>query len=172
ARLYYQSAWCLWRSISRLLTWGRWRSGFLSVFGPLSLFGLLSIWAAVLILGFALLHWSFQTALSIPQTENVSFITYLYFSGTTFFTLGYGDVVPTRIWGRALSVAEAGLGFGFLAIIISYLPVPHQDFSRRQVTISLLDARAGSPPAAGELLRRLSEGGCFSAIGTLLAEWV
>src|SRR6266436_2132871 len=67
ARLFYQSAWCLWRAISRLLPFGRRRYGFLSVFGPLSLFGLLSIWAAVLILAFALLHWSFQTALSFPQ---------------------------------------------------------------------------------------------------------
>ena len=102
-----------WRSLrnnlrkSRLLALGRRRNGFLSVFGPLSLFGLLSLWAAGLILGFALLHWSFGTALSGPGETDDRFATYLYFSGTTFFTLGYGDVVPTRAWGRALSVAVA-----------------------------------------------------------------
>src|SRR6266480_541781 len=86
--LFYQSTWCVWRRISRLLALGRRRNGFLSVFGPLSLFGLLSLWAAGLILGFALLHWSFGTALSGPGETDDRFATYLYFSGTTFFTLG------------------------------------------------------------------------------------
>lgn len=46
------------------------------------------------------------------------------------------------------------LHFGFLGIVIGYIPVQYQAFSRREVGISLLDARAGSPPTAGELLRR------------------
>lgn len=171
ARLYYQSAWCLWRAASRLVSMGRWRSGLLSVFGPLSLFGLLSLWAVGLILGFALLHWSFRTALSFPDDVDHHFSTYVYFSGTTFFTLGYGDVVPTRAWGRALSVAEAGIGFGFLAMVIGYLPVLYQTFSRREITISLLDARAGSPPTASELVRRLADAGNLTAVRPLLIEW-
>jgi hypothetical protein len=124
-----------------------------------------------LIVGFAFLHWSLGTALSFPPEADGNFATYLYFSGTTFFTLGYGDVVPTRIWGRTLSVAEAGIGFGFLAIVISYLPVLYQSFSRREITISLLDARAGSPPTAGELLRRMAAAHNLSAVGPLLVEW-
>jgi hypothetical protein len=122
-------------------------------------------------LGFALLHWSFQTALFLPGGGPISFATYSYFSGTTFFTLGYGDVVPTRAWGRALSVTESGIGFGFLALIISYLPVLYQTFSRREISISLLDARAGSPPTAGELFRRLAAARNLSAIGPFLVEW-
>jgi hypothetical protein len=96
-----------------------------------------------------------------------SFPAYLYFSGTTFFTLGYGDLVPTGALGRTLSVVEAGLGFAFLAVTISYLPVLYQAFSRREITISLLDARAGSPPTAGEFMRRLPAG----RPGPLLIEW-
>src|SRR5262245_26310164 len=171
SRLFYQTAWCLWRAMWRLLPVGRWRYGFLSVFGPLSLFALLVVWAAGLILGFALLHWSFQTALSFPADADDRFSTYYYFSGTTFFTLGYGEIVPTRAWGRALSVAESGIGFGFLAIVISYVPVLYQTFSRREISISLLDARAGSPPTAGELLRRLAEARNLAAIGPFLVEW-
>ena len=38
-------------------------------------------------------------------------------------------------------MVETGIGFGFLAVVISYLPVLYQAFSRREVTISLLDAR-------------------------------
>ena len=49
---------------------------------------------------------------------------------------------------------EAGLGFGFLALVIGYFPVTYQAFSNRETSISLLDARAGSPPSAAEMLRR------------------
>ncbi len=129
------------------------------------------VWATGLIIGFALLHWSLGTALATPRDTDGRFSTYVYFSGTTFFTLGYGDVVPTSAWGRAYSVAEAGIGFGFLAVVIAYLPVLYQAFSRREITISLLDARAGSPPSAGELLQRLADVRCVAGIGPLLVEW-
>jgi len=169
--LFYRYAWDVWRSASRLLPAGKWRFGFLSVFGPLSLFAMLSLWAAGLIIGFALLHWSLGTPLKFAREAEEGFTAYLYFSGTTFFTLGYGDLVPTSSWGRALSVAEAGIGFGFLAVVISYLPVLYQAFSRREITISLLDARAGSPPTAGELLRRLAEARNLDHARQLLIEW-
>jgi hypothetical protein len=171
ARLFYRSTWELWRVAATLFPAGRRRHTFLSIFGPLSLLGLLAVWAAGLITGFALLHWSLGTALTFPRDTDDSFTTYLYFSGTTFFTLGYGDVVPAGAFGRALSVAESGIGLGFLAVVISYLPVLYQAFSRREVTISLLDARAGSPPTAGELLRRLAAAGSPAGAGPLLAEW-
>ncbi|MCI0377581.1 MAG: potassium channel family protein [Gemmataceae bacterium] len=171
ARLFYRAAWVLWRAMARLLPAGRWRFGFLSVFGPMSLFALMTVWATGLIVGFALLHWSLDTAMSFPRHADDSFASYLYFSGTTFFTLGYGDLVPIGRFGQTLSVAEAGIGFGFLAVVISYLPVLYQAFSRREITISLLDARAGSPPTAGELLRRLVEGGSLAGVDPLLTEW-
>src|SRR5205823_4270768 len=47
----------------------------------------------------------------------------------------------------------------FLALVISYLPIFYQAFSRREVHISMMDARAGSPPTAGEMLRRNGEQG-------------
>jgi Ion channel len=168
ARVFYRWAWVLWRAAARLLPAGAWRSGFLGVFGPLSLFALIVVWAAGLIAGFALLQWSLGTTLT--NTDR-SFFTHLYFSGTTFFTLGYGDMVPTGVAGRALSVVEAGLGFGFLALVISYLPVLYQAFSRREITISLLDARAGSPPTAGELLGRMAGARSLDRVGPLLAGW-
>ena len=70
-----------------------------------------------------------------------------------------------------MTVIEAGLGFGFLALVIRYLPVLYQAFSRREVNISLLDARAGTPPSASELLRRHSEGDDMRELGQLLADW-
>jgi hypothetical protein len=169
SRIYYLSAWAFWRRAARALPAGRVRSGVLGAFGPLSLFGLMSIWAAGLIVGFALLHMSLGSELTWPDGGR-GFFAHLYFSGTTFFTLGYGDAVPTDPVGRVLSIFEAGLGFGFLAVVISYVPVIYQTFSRREVTISMLDARAGSPPSAGELLRRTGDKH-KQALAPLLAEW-
>ena len=168
ARLFYRTSWIVGRAAARQLPPGHWRTGFLSAFGPLSLFVLVVLWAAGLIAGFALLHWSLGTALS---AADAGFDTYLYFSGTTFFTLGYGDIVPIGVAGRMMSVAESGIGFVFLAVIVSYLPVLYQAFSRLEIGIALLDARAGSPPSAGELLRRLAAGGSPSAAGPFLVEW-
>src|SRR5215469_5608448 len=98
----------------------KWREGFLSIFGPLSLISLFVTWVVGLILGFAMVHWGAGSILHGPD-EPATFATYLYLSGTTFFTLGYGDVTPSGTLGRVLAVIESGLGFGFLAIVISYL---------------------------------------------------
>ncbi|HLW64344.1 MAG TPA: potassium channel family protein [Gemmataceae bacterium] len=171
ARFFYRTTWKVWRALANRFTPGRWRNGFLSVFGPLSLFALIGVWAVGLVFGFALLHWSLGTAITFQRESDQNLLGFLYFSGTTFFTLGYGDITPTGPWGRLLSIAEAGLGFGFLAVVISYLPVLYQAFSKREIAISLLDARAGSPPTAGELLRRLAVARAAHAVGPLLQDW-
>jgi hypothetical protein len=80
----------------------------------------------------------------------------MYLSATTFITLGFGDVAPRSLTGRIISDLEAGVGFGFLAIVIGYLPVLYGAFSRREVEIALMDARASSPPSAGAMLQRLA----------------
>jgi hypothetical protein len=170
ARIYYVSAWALWSSIAARMAPGKRQAAFLSIFGPLSLLGIFATWVLGLIVGFALLDWSFASAVQAPEGRP-TFLTYLYLSGTTFFTLGYGDVTPTAPLGRALSVVESGLGFGFLAAILSYLPVLFQAYSRREVSISTLDARAGSPPTAGQLLLRLSRAGNMQSIDAFFIEW-
>jgi hypothetical protein len=170
ARLFYRGAWALWRAVARRLPPGKRRESFLSVFGPLSLPLLFSLWAGGLVAGFALLHFALGTPLNGPPLEAGDSVGYLYFSAESF--AGYGDLTAGAAAGRFLSVAEAGLGLGFMAVIIGYLPVLYQAFSRREVAISLLDARAGSPPSAGQLLLRLARSGAgAAAAGPLLAEW-
>jgi hypothetical protein len=169
ARLFYRSASLLWRFLALRLPAGKRREAFLSVFGPLSLLGLLGIWVLGLIIGFALFRWS----LDIPVragNEPATFDIHLYFSGVTFFTVGYGDLVPTTRFGRVLAVVEAGLGFGFLAVMIGYIPVIYQAYSHREGLIAILDARAGSPPSAGQLLLRLARSGSLAALDPFLAE--
>jgi hypothetical protein len=152
-RLFYRVSWRIWFLFNRCLPSKKVRETHLSYFGPLSLLMLFAIWAFSLIFAFAMLHWaagSSLNALGGPAT----FRTDLYLSGTTFFTLGLGDVTPRTMIARLITVAEGGMGFGFLAVVISYLPTMYGAFSERELNISLLDARAGSPPTAGELLRR------------------
>ena len=170
APFFFQSSWTLWAAAARRIRPGKRRNGFLSQFGPLSFLVLLCLWAFGLIFGFALLHWALETVLHSPD-ETPGLSIYLYMSGVIFFTLGFGDVTPVYHLGRLLTVVETGLGFGFLAVVISYLPVLYQAFSHREVTISLLDARAGSPPSAGQLLIRFARYRNFDAFDRFLEEW-
>jgi hypothetical protein len=150
-RRYYQAAWRAWAAAARLLPPTRRRQTFLSLFGPLSLLVLFAAWAAALILGFGLVHYALS-----PRDGGLA--DALYLSGTTFTTLGYGDLTPATQAARVLAVAEAATGFGFFAVVVGYLPVLYQAFSRREAFIALLDARAGSPPAAGRMLLRTPPG--------------
>jgi hypothetical protein len=170
ARLYYTTAWRLWRSIALRFSNHRRREAFLSVFGPMSMLGLLMTWLLLLIFAFGMMHWALRTPL-VEASNSARFTTYLYLSGTTLFTLGLGDIAPTGAIGRTLMVIESGLGFGFLAVIISYLPVLYQAYSQRETTIGLLDARAGSPPTAGQFLLRIARAGNIRAADAMLAEW-
>ncbi|HEV7902811.1 MAG TPA: potassium channel family protein [Pyrinomonadaceae bacterium] len=167
---YYPATWQPWRMLTRLVRSRKRRELLLSIYGPLSLLGLIVLWAIGLVFGFGMLHWAVGTPLNIAP-EGTTLSTYLYMSGVVFFTLGFGDVTPLSGFGRFLDVLEAGMGFGVLAIVIGYLPVLYQAFSRREANISLLDARAGTPPTAAELLRRHGRTGNMEALNKLLSDW-
>ncbi len=169
-RLFYRTTWPTWAFFACLIRKKKRREALLGFFGPISLILLLVVWAAGLILSFAFLHYGAGSAVNVTGMQK-GFASDLYFSGTNFFTLGIGDVLPHSPLARVLTVTEAGVGFGFLAIVIGYLPVIYQSFSRREVNISLLDARAGTPPSAGELLRRHSYPHGQEALGSLLQDW-
>jgi len=152
---FLRRTWIPWRKIAAHIRISSWQQNFLGYFGPLSLIMLLGFWALSLIFGFALLQYGIGGHEQLSN-EPITFPRIIYHSGETFFTLGYGDIVPTSSGARALSVLEAGMGFAFLGVVIGYLPVVYGSFSRREIQISMLDARAGSPPTAVELLLRLA----------------
>ena len=166
ARLYFRTTWGIWGRASTMFR-GQRRENFLSFYGPLSLLALVAVWAFGMIFGFALLQWGGGRA---HPAGSGSFATLFYLSATTFFTLGIGDVTPANSFARLVIGVEAGAGFGFLALVISYLPVLYQSFSRREVRISMLDERAGSPPSAGELLGRRASTYTETAAG-FLRDW-
>jgi hypothetical protein len=172
ARFFYRVTWSAWKLSMGLIRSPKRREAMLGFYGPLSLLVLVGVWAVGLILGFGLMYYGAGSAVNIAVRGNQSnFFTDMYLSGTTFFTLGLGDVVPRSSLAHGLVVCEAGFGFGFLAAVIGYLPFIFGSFSRREVNISLLDSRAGSPPAAGELLRRHTYDGGRQALHELLRDW-
>ncbi|MBV9308399.1 MAG: two pore domain potassium channel family protein [Acidobacteriaceae bacterium] len=164
-RIFFRSSWCAWTSIARHLKRGRRRDAFLSLFGPLSMVLLLLLWASGLIISFAFLHWAAQ------GVRSVSLLSDFYLSGATFFTVGYGDVVPKTSLSRMLAIVESGAGLAFITVTISYLPVLYQLFSRRESRVIQLDARAGSPPAASALLCRHNDFEAMPELSDLLKEW-
>ncbi|MGD0822361.1 MAG: potassium channel family protein [Desulfomonilia bacterium] len=170
ARLFFRFTWLPWSRLSRSIVSDRYRETYLSYYGPLSLLLLLIIWAGGLIFGFALMY-SAQISAFHAAEGYPGFGMALYLSGTTFFTLGLGDVIPHTAFARFLTVMEAGMGFAFLALIIGYLPALNQSFTQREITISLLDARAGSPPTAAEIFLRHSHDKGLDTLFQLLHDW-
>ncbi len=170
ARLFYRYTWLYYSATVRFMASVRRQETYLSYYGPFSLILLLCVWATGLIFGFAILQWGTGSGINAPE-GTVGFTKDLYLSGTTFFTLGLGDVTPRTPVARILTAIEAGIGFGFLALVIGYLPLLNQSFSRREANISLLDARAGSPPTAAEMLRRNCHGGGMESLRQVLYEW-
>jgi hypothetical protein len=169
-RFFFKFTWTIWKFITNLVSSKKSREAFLGFYGPLSLLVLVGVWAVGLVLGFGLMQYGAGSAV-VMTGGSPGFSTDFYLSGTTFFTLGLGDVVPHSGLARALVVTEAGFGFGFLAAVIGYLPFIYGSFSDREINISLLDSRAGTPPTAGELLRRHSYERGQEALAELLKDW-
>jgi hypothetical protein len=175
-RIFFVATWAPWVLMAERARNAKVREQIYSVYGPLSLLLLLLLWALLLICGFAMFFFSMRSPFGdVMMGHDASALaqlgTDLYVSGTTLFTLGLGDVVPHSLLARALIIFESGVGLGFVALVIGYLPVLYQAFSRREVNVALLDSRAGSPPNAAELFRRHGFEGSEKALTKLLAEW-
>lgn len=173
-RIFYILTWVPWAAVARHVRNPKVREQIYSTYGPGSLLLLLMVWALFLVTGFGLLFFALGTpfADSMTTANHLGHLrTDLYVSGTTLFTLGLGDVVPRSIAARALIIFESATGLGLVALVIGYVPVLYNTFSRREVSVALLDARAGSPPTSSELLRRHSFAGGQEALVELLVEW-
>lgn len=173
-RLFFLATWIPWTRVVHMIRDHRRREQYYSFYGPLSLLMLFVVWAISLVTAFAFIYFGLHAPLTDPW-HPISAIGRLrscfYVSRSTLFTLGLGDVIPARHAVRFLIVVEAGTGLGFIALVIGYLPVLYSAFSAREMEVALLDARAGSPPTAGELLLRHHFDGGDQALNKLLAEW-
>ena len=131
--LFYIVTWVRWTWAARHIKSKSRREGFLAYYGPLSVLFLLGFWALGLILGFAFVQYGLGQHLQLSSNEKITFSKMIYHSGETFFTLGYGDIVPTNAFARALAVIESGMGFAFLGVVVGYLPVIYNSFASREI---------------------------------------
>lgn len=173
-RLFLLATWIPYTQLVHMVRDHRRREQLYSFYGPLSLLLLFIMWAITLLTAFALIYFALHLPFADPwhpATTLNRLRSCFYVSGSTLFTLGLGDVVPATHAARFLAVVEAGTGLGFIALVIGYVPVLYTAFSTREREVALLDARAGSPPTAGELLLRHQFDGGNQALTELLAEW-
>ena len=126
----------------RTRTWER-RDRVLAVLGPSLLLGILAVWLLLLLVGFALLTWPF---------DSNSLGDALRFSGSSMFTLGFA--VPRDAAPTAIAYLAASFGLFVVALQIAYLPVLYAAFNQRELLVTMLESRAGSPPWGPELLAR------------------
>lgn len=167
-RYFFLRTWWAWSRLAERLPVGPRRENFVGVYGPLSMVLLFSLWAICLIFGFGILQWALEPILGEAHS---TFNREIIMSGDAFFTLGYGDLVPTHAIARLLIIFEAGTGFGFIALTVSYLPVLYQHFATRDVRLIELAVRAGTPPTGVGLLRWHIAKGDLRQMDEWLREW-
>jgi hypothetical protein len=167
ARRVLVSIWLPWRALARRLP-PQAADTLLGMFGPGALLVLVGVWSFGLILGFAGLNWGVGSALVAHGATR--FADNIYFSASAFFNVST-TLAPYDNAAKALRIAEAATGYMVLFVVIGYLPSLFQAFSRREVPVSMMDARAGSPPSASRLLQRSGHLGGWADLDEYLADW-
>ena len=125
-----------------------WRQRVLAGYGPVSLIALFLCCAFGLVLGFGVLRWTLDLQLGWQR----SLSHHLYLSASSFLTIAPNEASQDP--ARWLNVVEAALGLSLLGLAIAYIPAVYRAYRRRELRITLLEARAGSPPSAAALLAR------------------
>jgi hypothetical protein len=117
------------------------RDRILGAYAPLGLMASLAAWLGLVLVGFTLIFWG---------TEHTGWRTAFELSGSSLFTLGFAHSEHLAV--MALDFLEAAIGLFLLALLITYLPSIYSAYSRREVGITALEVRAGSPPSAREMI--------------------
>jgi hypothetical protein len=162
-RFVFRSLGRLFRNLCKPLNTYEARDRVMALYAPTALVGLVVVWVLLVLIAFA-----FVFRAVVFDGWNDAF----EMSGSSLFTLGF--VRPPRgsgEWGYVIAFVEAGIGLFLLALLISYLPTIYGAFSRREVAVARLAARAGTPPDAVELLIRYQAIGWLDELPHLWAEW-
>ena len=136
------------------------RDSVMALYAPVALLSLLLVWLSLSLLGFMGIYW----ALGVRDVGAAFKV-----SGSSLLTLGFAPVQTTAL--TVASFAEAALGLIIIALLIAYLPVMYSAFSQRELLVSLLEVRAGSPPSAVTMIKRFYRIGWLEDLGDMWHEW-
>lgn len=142
------------------------RERLLSLFGPVLLIVLLSVWCALQITGFALI-WSDRSDIATLA----SFGDAWYYSGVVFFTVGFGEIVPAAAVPREGALVEAFLGVITIALVIGYLPSLYAAYSDRERQLMTLDAGSPERITPTELVKAWAPDADPKKIDAQFAQW-
>jgi hypothetical protein len=167
-RSVFAYAWLPWRRLARGLS-SQAADTVLGIYGPFGVILNLVLWVFAMMFGYACLQWAGGSHLAPGHA--VAFGNDLFFSAATMASTGTAGLSAHSTFARVVQVIDAGSGLAVIAIVIGYLPALYQAFSRREATVSQLDARAGSPPSAGRLVLRSAQSGGWPALDDYLSSW-
>lgn len=137
------------------------RDRIMSRYAPVALLCLPLAWSILVVAGFTLMFWG--------AVAEDSWRTSFYLAGASFTTLG--SFSQADMAAEVLSFAAAGIGLGLVALMISYLPSIYGAFQRRELLITMLETKAGSPPSAVEMIERHANLGRLDAMSDLWVPW-
>jgi hypothetical protein len=119
------------------------RDRVMAMFGPVFLLSLLLTWLVLLLMAYTAIYYG----LGVHPLRSA-----IELSGSAIFTLGTAST--PKFGPNLVTYSEAGLGLLLLTLLITYLPTIYTAFSRREVAVTQLEVRAGTPPSAVALLVR------------------
>jgi Ion channel len=165
--VFYRRTWWAWRAAGRRITEEQSRERWLAVFGPLSLLGLLVVWVLLLVAGWGLVWWALRA-----QVQGVArYLDAVYFAGVGFFTVGFGDLVPTGGLARLLALVQALMGLATVALVVGYLPTLFGAYSRREVQLLTLDDLSEARTTPTGLIESFCEDGGLDALAGAFGDW-
>lgn len=135
------------------------KDAILSPVGPVALVAQLVAWAAMFILGFALLLE--------PTTHD--FGAALRQSAAALFTVGQIHAGPPA--NIPADIAAGAVWAVIVALQIAYLPALYASFNRREALVAMLESRAGVPAWGPEVLARHQLVGITDALPQFYAQW-
>lgn len=136
------------------------RDRILAFYAPVSLLIMPVVYLILVLLGYTLMFW----AVGQPPWKEA-----LILSGSSLFTLGFA--IETGYAQIFLIFTEATIGLGLVALVISYLPTMYGAFSQRELAVAMLEVRAGNPPSAIELLKRVNRIQALESLDTFFSDW-